>query len=322
MRGKITDFSNLEEKELKQIAKKFGIEDIFHTDYLEQGQVNDNYLLKNPDGQYVCTIFGEKNYKKVHNLVSLLDHLEKNQFKSSKIVKKYRDIEQYEERFVIMKEFIEGKILDDLDEDKLKKLGEKISLLHEIQPPDGIPNTYPYGIDFFRRVRFYELKDQDYIKWLSEKKKILQNNISQDLPIGLIHGDLFIDNLVWQNDDSVVFIDFEEACKYYKIFDLGKAIIGNCIEGENINFEKVKALIEGYQPKGKLNATEREQLKLFTEYAAVGTSYLRYQLEGKIPGGKQRDFEEMVRIADNIHSTTQKDFVENTGILHLHNLSI
>lgn len=71
-------------------------------------------------------------------------------------------------------------------------------------------------------------------------------------------------------------IDFEEACYYSRVFDLGMAILGNCTEEGVFNLEKAAALVRGYEQQGTLEAEEKKHLKLYVEYAAIATSYWNF----------------------------------------------
>ena len=71
-------------------------------------------------------------------------------------------------------------------------------------------------------------------------------------------------------------IDFEEACNYYLVFELGMAIVGCCTEDITINLKKARAFVDGYQQVRKLEEIEKVSLQLFVRYAAVATSYWRF----------------------------------------------
>ena len=97
----------------------------------------------------------------------------------------------------------------------------------------------------------------------------MQEQIPQNLPMTLIHGDVFFDNLIVQGERLVAIIDFEEACHYYRSFDLGMAIVGTCRNRQGISFQKVRKFLHGYQNNMSLESAERESLKTFVVYAAV-----------------------------------------------------
>jgi homoserine kinase type II len=62
-----------------------------------------------------------------------------------------------------------------------------------------------------------------------------------------IHGDVFFDNLIVQGDRLMAIIDFEEACHYYRGFDVGMVIVDTCRDRQGISFEKAGRFIRGYQ---------------------------------------------------------------------------
>ena len=94
-------------------------------------------------------------------------------------------------------------------------------------------------------------------------------------------------------------IDFESACIYFLVYDLGMAIIGLCNENGTINWHKAKALIGGYEQIRELEQLEKENLQFFTAYAAVGTScwrYWKYHIDSPNPALSHKHWE-MVSLA-------------------------
>ncbi len=62
-----------------------------------------------------------------------------------------------------------------------------------------------------------------------------------------------------------------------RLSDARLAIIGTCAEGDAINLDKARCLIEGYQSEIKLLKTELESLKAFTVYAGASMAFWRHQ---------------------------------------------
>ena len=71
-------------------------------------------------------------------------------------------------------------------------------------------------------------------------------------------------------------IDFEEACHYHLIFELGMGILGACVNDITVDLDKARALVDGYQQVRPLAQIEKESLQLFVRYAAVATSFWRF----------------------------------------------
>ena len=72
-------------------------------------------------------------------------------------------------------------------------------------------------------------------------------------------------------------MDFEEAAYYYRVFDIGMAIIGLCSEGKILNKEKVKSFLIGYTKVIKLIPDEKKALQAFTVYAGAAMTFWRHR---------------------------------------------
>jgi homoserine kinase type II len=189
---------------------------------------------------------------------------------------KERIVLMHDEKPVMMKRYVDGDVRSNLPGDLLVQLGEELARLHEIPAPPYLPQSFPYGRRHFPEVTNSKL-GHVYIDWLSEKVNYLQERIPQHLPMAFIHGDVFFDNMIVQGDQLMAIIDFEEACHYYRSFDLGMVIVGACRDRQGISFEKAGRFIRGYQKEITLQSIERDSLKAFAVYAAVATSFWRFR---------------------------------------------
>ena len=93
---------------------------------------------------------------------------------------------------------------------------------------------------------------------------------SVDLPMGIIHGDLFHDNALFNNDQLTAVLDIYNAATAYLLFDL--AIVANdwCIDADlQIDTERERALLQAYAEVRPFTETEREVWALLTRTAAM-----------------------------------------------------
>ncbi|NHZ72236.1 MAG: phosphotransferase, partial [Aquificales bacterium] len=100
--------------------------------------------------------------------------------------------------------------------------------------------------------------------------------IPANLPVGLTHGDLFYDNVLFEDGKLKAILDFESACQSYLVFDLGMAVVGLCADDTSILLEKARAFVDGYQTVRLLEDTEKESLQMLVELSALLTSAWRY----------------------------------------------
>jgi homoserine kinase type II len=134
---------------------------------------------------------------------------------------------------------------------------------------------------------------------ISSSLQALEASWPQDLPSGVIHADLFPDNVLFMNDKVSGLIDFYFACNDFYAYDLAVMLNAWCFEVDGgYNVTKGKSLIAAYQHKRKLTAEERASLPLLAQGAA-----LRFLLT-RLADWQNRDPNALVRPKD------PRDFVK------------
>jgi homoserine kinase type II len=275
----MTYYTKLSLKEVKEIAANYGFARLTNYKILSGGSENTNYLVEAETVKFVLTICEQKTPKEANDLARLLVHLEEHNFSTSKIIRTQENkaISFWNGKPVMVKNFLEGRTLEDLPDNLLKSIGKELGKLHQIPAPDYLPVSLNYGLECFAEIEKYAA-GSPYHVWLQKKQDYIEKHISEKLPKALIHSDVFYSNvIVSKEDSSAIIMDFEEACNYYRIFDIGMAIIGLCKEGEGINLQKVKHLLEGYADEITLIPTELNSLKSFVVYAATAMSFWRHK---------------------------------------------
>jgi homoserine kinase type II len=92
----------------------------------------------------------------------------------------------------------------------------------------------------------------------------------QDLPAGVIHADLFPDNVFFAGDEVTGIIDFYFACNDLLAYDLAICLNAWCFEADRtFNVTKGRALIQAYESVRPLAAVEREALPMLARGAAL-----------------------------------------------------
>jgi len=305
-------YTSLRNSEIKKLIAQYAVGDVFDYSIIEGGAANSSYKVTTNNGKFILTISDEKTCDEIKNLASLLMHLEQLNFPSTRIVhSKKRELLTCHLRIpVILKKYIEGKVFSELDLNMQFQLGQVMAGLHEIPAPEYLPRLFSYGIDFFSDVISTQI-NPEYSNWLQEKYELIKEKISPDLPRGFIHGDIFYDNVLFTPDKNLAaIIDFEEACYYFKVFDIGMCIVGTCAPNGRFSLAKAKSLIAGYQSKRELETLEKETLKVFTEYGAVATSFWRFKQHHIIKPdiNKAKCYLEMKSLADHIHTISNEEF--------------
>lgn len=306
-------YTKINASDLEKILTPYQIEVLEFTP-MEGGNTNSNYHIRAKNGEYMLTIVEEKSFQEVQNLASLLQWLGEHDFSTSRIQATINGklVTEYAEKPIIVKKWVFGKVHEDLNESQLRQIGYSMAELHQIQAPDYLPKLHPYGLQVFSTVVGKNL-DTEYENWLAERLQFLEKNLPQNIPIGLIHGDVFFDNVLFENEEIKAIIDFEETCHYYLNFDLGMGVLGLCRTDEKIDLNKTSALLKGYEQIRSLEFSEKDSLQLFIEYATIATSWWRfwkYNIHSPKPEWRNKHWE-MVQVAKEIATLDKEQFLQN-----------
>ncbi|MHA1947166.1 MAG: homoserine kinase [Candidatus Hodarchaeales archaeon] len=311
-------YTDLIEKEIEYFGELFNLGPVKDFSPLEGGSTNSNFLLITEKGKYVLTICEDKTFEQIQPLMDLLQHLEAQNFHTSKVLESINGefLLEFDNKPVFLKSYIEGLVPRKLSLPSLERLGKMIAKLHKIPVFDSIPDVYPYGLTYFTEVTTSS-SSHPYIDWLNQKSQFLEEHLPNDLPRGLVHGDIFIDNLVEGTQGQITIIDFAEVSHSPFIFDIGMALTGVCSEKNVISLRKAKALIKGYQQEREFNQMEKSSIKLFTIYAATAISVWRFQQFNVIfPTPKKFNrYQQMVDIADSLSQIKNSVFMKQVGLI-------
>ena len=135
-------------------------------------------------------------------------------------------------------------------------------------------------------------------------------------PIGLIHGDPFMDNFLLDKEslEVVGVVDFEDACVGPLIFDLGSAIAGSCFIAEldgtyRLDFAAVHELLAGYMQMRKLTPIEQSSIMKWARIALLCNCTFRFLMYfGKSENSDAyRDlFDKIVYLRNNVAQIEEK----------------
>ena len=122
---------------------------------------------------------------------------------------------------------------------------------------------------------------------------LLRRDDLSGLPAGIIHGDLFRDNVLFEGNRLTGLLDFHHAAKGWLIYDLAVAANDWCSELEGALHEgKTHALLAAYHERRPLTAAEIECFPDFMAYAALAFWLSRLSAAAKAQAG------EAVRVKD------------------------
>jgi homoserine kinase type II len=105
---------------------------------------------------------------------------------------------------------------------------------------------------------------------IAKELDALEKSWSRDLPAGVIHADLFPDNVFFLDDKLSGLIDFYFACTDTLAYDVAICLNAWCFESDHsYNVTKGRALLKAYAKVRALTAAERAALPVLARGAAM-----------------------------------------------------
>lgn len=304
-------YTQLESADIQEIVRQYNLAVVDFAP-IEGGAGNSSYKLQTEQGDYVLTVFDDKTRNYVVRLGKLLSWLAEWEFPTTRLTLSLKgsSVAMYRDKPILLKPFITGQVCTVWDEAMLRQVGMALATLHQVPVPDFMPDKHSYGRQAFATVIGQNIHPF-YESWLAERHAYLIQCIPSDLPRTLIHGDLFYDNVLFEGQMFRAIIDFEEACRYYRTFDLGMGIVGLCTQGTTVALDKARSFVGGYQQGQRLEEREKEALQLFVEYAAIATSYWRfwkYYIHMPLPEKADKPFQ-MKQLAEAVRAIPKANFL-------------
>ena len=263
------------------LADLAGLSDVVSITPMEGGWDNSNNLLELSDGgRFVLKIwYAQRNLSDVDAVINRQMHVERNGIPTSVPIQ-LSDGGRYAVRDGVawtLLPYVEGGHLGS-DPIALKSLGEMMARMHEIPLADSFPQDYRMGWSLFERMYEEAGEESQWPEFLVQLKRWdeeLRGSIPDNLPQGVLHGDLFPDNVL--GDAAVVaIIDFEEAWIGPRAFDLVMAFVGFGWQDGVPQQECWGALLAGYESVRPLTESEKEALPALYLYATLSIAAWRY----------------------------------------------
>jgi homoserine kinase type II len=140
---------------------------------------------------------------------------------------------------------------------RCKKLGAALAAVHLAGAEIASEGRFvPAALG--ARLERIERESTEYLADVAYIRERLAHHVARrdpSLPEGLIHGDLFRDNVLWKGEELVALIDFESASRGPFVYDLMVCVHAWCY-GDRFEPELVVALFEGYRAKRALSPAE------------------------------------------------------------------
>jgi homoserine kinase type II len=269
-------FTPLTLSEARRLGSAYGL-DIAAVEPLAAGSVNSNFMLRTAGGEtYFGRIYEEQDAAGALAELRLLDELAAAGVPVAAAVARPGEglaLGVGGKPFALYP-WVRGDILCQarVRPAQTERVGQALAALHLATPRLG---RLPEG-----RFRVQDLKsrldriERETAAYGDEVRRIragLDACVARrdpTLPEGLVHGDLFRDNVLWRDGELRALLDFESASRGPFVFDLAVCLLAWCY-GSTFEPELAQAMLGGYHAVRPLTETERRALPVEGALAAL-----------------------------------------------------
>ncbi|MCG7506307.1 homoserine kinase [Mesorhizobium retamae] len=271
-------YTDVGEGELAAFLKDYPAGELLSYKGIAEGTENSNFLLHTTAGSFILTLY-EKRVEKADLpfFLGLMDHLAKKGISCPLPVQRHDGtmIGTLAGRPAVIITFLEGMWLRKPGVAHCREVGKALAAMHLASADFAMHRANALAIDGWRKLweasrsRADEVEpglaaevDADFAEF--------ERNWPIGLPTGIIHADLFPDNVFFLGEKLSGLIDFYFACNDFYAYDLATCLNAWCFEKDfSFNLTKGTALLAGYQSVRPLSPEEREALPMLARGSAL-----------------------------------------------------
>ena len=274
-------YTKINQTEIQIIENKFNIGKILSFSGIKKGIENTNYVIKTKRGKFILTIFEKRvDAKDLPFFMKLMYSLSKLKIKCPEPVKSIngKHLIKLKNKHACIVSFLKGKDKRHLSPKDCYIVGKNIARLHNASKK----------LKLYRKNALAVPKLNKLLSSINKKIDKVQNNILSDmrneyktlrktwpknLNSGIIHCDLFIDNIFFYKRKYYGFIDFYFSANDFLAYELSICINALCFNKKGrkyfLNKSKSTNLIKGYESIRKLNNNEKKYFNILCRGSAL-----------------------------------------------------
>ncbi|ATN33449.1 homoserine kinase [Rhizobium sp. ACO-34A] len=271
-------YTDITETDLKDFLAQYEAGELLSYKGIAEGVENSNFLLHTSKGPLILTLY-EKRVEKndLPFFLGLMHHLADGGL-SCPLPLPRKDgalLGELSGRPAALISFLEGMWLRKPEARHCREVGKALAQMHVAGEGFTLKRPNALSLEGWKTL-WAKSKDRadEVEKGLEDEIggeiAFLAENWPKDLPDGVIHADLFPDNVFFLEDGLSGLIDFYFACNDFLAYDLSICINAWCFEKDGAyNVTKGMAMIEGYQSVRPLSDAEAEALPILSRGSAL-----------------------------------------------------
>lgn len=273
-------YTDISDEELDFLLSQYSIGNALSCKGIAEGVENSNFLLHTEKGYYILTIYEKRvSRQDLPFFLGLMEHLADKQFVSPRpiLTKTGENLSALSGKPAAIIEFLDGRSVRRITPEHCTLLGETLARLHVAADDFAIERSNSLSINNWRplfdasasKAEQQAIQNTEY-REINRELSDLEKAWPTDLPRGVIHADLFPDNIFFLNNRVSGVIDYYFACNDFLAYDIAVCLNAWCFESDcSFNITKARKLLNGYNIVRPISTEELTALPLLCRGAAL-----------------------------------------------------
>ncbi len=272
-------YTDVGDDELSRFLEGYDIGTALAFKGIAEGVENSNYLLNTTSGRFVLTLYEKRTrLEDLPFFLALMEHVAQRGVVCPLPVRGRSGsaLGRLAGRPAAIITFLDGVSVKRPGTEHCAGVGEALGRLHRATADFAGTRANALSVKGWRPLieavgRDAERIAPGLIDDVMAELGVLEASWPHDLPAGVIHADLFPNNVLYVGSEVSGLIDFYFAANDAYAYDLAIMIAAWCFEADHLslNVTKARALIEGYERVRALDAAERAALPLLARGATL-----------------------------------------------------
>jgi homoserine kinase type II len=271
-------YTDVSDDELRAFAALYDIGEVLSCKGIAEGVENSNFLLTTERSNFILTLY-EKRVAPgdLPFFIALMEHLARHGVACPTPVAGRDGIALRElcGRPAAIVTFLAGMWPRRILPFHCAALGRALAALHRAGASFGMTRENDLAVSGWRRLfescraRAAEVHP-GLAEELAAELALLETVWPRDLPTGVIHADLFPDNVFFRDHELSGLIDFYFACTDFLAYDLAICLNAWCFETDgSLNVTKARLLLDAYRQERPLAPSELAALPVLARGSAL-----------------------------------------------------
>lgn len=262
----------------------YSIGELISLEPISSGVENTNYRLRTTSGRFIVTIYEDRvNTDDLPYFLSVKQDLAQSSLLVPKPIgnKSGQVLFKFGNKFGAIFSHLNGHEVQAIGKDECFIVGETLAKIHSAKMPNALNRPNSMGPDNWLEMwedfaGRQDISIESDLSWFPEELEFVVNNWPDNLEKGVIHADLFPDNVLFEQGQISGVLDFYFACNDLFAYDLAIAITAWCFDKNN-DFAPLlaTALLDGYTSCRPLKHAEQLALPILLRGAAIRFSLTR-----------------------------------------------